>query len=209
MRESVPNDLNAFRFVYPYINANVLKKIESSEITKKTLANYRLAMDRLILQKDKAIVHMDEVDNPDILVLIADFFMRLAEAKWSIVSGIWGKRLIVILRNAGLHGDAGKTAQRLFGHWGGSAGGHRSTAGAGSRWRTHPAIKDWGDVGQWVQDQLRLLKKRRGLPGRDRFRAGAGLASARAGAPPDRSQRVGDRNPGDGLPLPSYQCEGH
>jgi nanoRNase/pAp phosphatase (c-di-AMP/oligoRNAs hydrolase) len=131
VRGSTTQDINAFRYLYPYANMNIMKKIESSEMTKQTLESYQLAMKRLSFIKDIAFVHMGKVENPDILVIIADFFMRLAEATWSVVSGVYGDKLIVILRNAGFRGDAGKSAQKLFGHWGdASAGGHKGAARA-------------------------------------------------------------------------------
>jgi hypothetical protein len=73
---------------------------------------------------------MGNVDNPDLLVLIADFFMKIAEIQWSIVSGVYKKNLVVIFRNASFQGDAGKTAQKIFRRWKGSAGGHRNMARA-------------------------------------------------------------------------------
>jgi len=77
-----------------------------------------------------AYVNMGEVENPDTLVIMADFFMKLAETEWSIVAGVYDKKLIFILRNAGFRGNAGKTAKKLFEPWGGSAGGHKSAARA-------------------------------------------------------------------------------
>ncbi len=130
VRESTPNDINAFRYLYKYANTNIIKKIESSEITVHTLESYVRAMDRLTFLKDIAFVHMGDIENPDILVIIADFFMRLAEATWSIASGVYNGKLIIILRNAGFRGNAGKIAKELFGSWGGSAGGHKSAARA-------------------------------------------------------------------------------
>ncbi len=130
VRESSPNDINAFRYLYKYANMNIIKKIESSEITVHTLASYRQAMERLTFLKDIAFVHMGDIENPDILVIIADFFMRLGEATWSIASGVYDGKLVIVLRNAGFRGNAGKIAQELFGAWGGSAGGHRSAARA-------------------------------------------------------------------------------
>ena len=108
----------------------MLRKIESSEMTRGMLSQYRLALERLVFIRDIAFVHMERVDNPDLLVLIADFFMKIAEIQWSIVSGVYEENLIVILRNASFHGDAGKTARRIFGRWKGSAGGHRNAARA-------------------------------------------------------------------------------
>jgi nanoRNase/pAp phosphatase (c-di-AMP/oligoRNAs hydrolase) len=130
VRSSLPNDINAFRYLYQFSNMNIIKKIESSEITRKTLESFRLAMERFVLIRDMAFIHMDRVENPDILVMIADFFMRLAEATWSISSGVYDNKLIVILRNAGFRGDAGKMAQKLFGQWNGVAGGHKGAARA-------------------------------------------------------------------------------
>ena len=159
VRESMPNDINAFRYLYRFTNMNIIKKIESSEMTRGTLASYRIAMDRLTFLGDIAFIHMGEVDNPDILVIIADFFMRLADASWSIVSGIYRKRLIVILRNAGFRGDAGKAAQKLFGHMGGFAGGHRSAARAEVSLKDiSKEINDGADLGGFVLEKLKGLK---------------------------------------------------
>jgi nanoRNase/pAp phosphatase (c-di-AMP/oligoRNAs hydrolase) len=129
VRSSMPNDIEALRYLYQYTNINIIKKIESSEITRKTLASFQAAIKNLMFLKDIAFIHMGKVNDPDILVIIADFFLKLGEASWCIVSGIYRHKLIVIFRNAGFRLDAGKMAQKLFGQWG-SAGGHRSAARA-------------------------------------------------------------------------------
>lgn len=129
VRESTPNDINAFRYLFQFINVNIIKKIESSELTKNTLQNYRTAMKNLVFVKDKVFIPMDNVSNPDILVLMADFFLKMAEVTWSVAAGINGKKLVIIFRNAGFRLDAGKVAQKLFGEYG-SAGGHKSAARA-------------------------------------------------------------------------------
>ena len=130
VRASITHDMDAFKYLYRFTSLRILRKIESSEMTRGMLAEYRLAMDRLVFIREIAFVHMERVENPDLLVLIADFFMKIAEIQWSIVSGVYKKNLIVILRNASFHGDAGKTARKIFGHWKGSAGGHRIAARA-------------------------------------------------------------------------------
>ncbi|MBI5601969.1 MAG: DHH family phosphoesterase [Deltaproteobacteria bacterium] len=159
VRASILNDVSAFRYLYRYTNMHIVKKIESSEMTQKTLASYKIAMERLILFKNMAIVHMDEVENPDILVIIADFFLRLAETTWSIVSGINKGKLIIIFRNAGFRGDAGKTAQRLFGGWGASAGGHKDSARAEIPMAgLLKEMKSESDSGQFVLNILKTSK---------------------------------------------------
>lgn len=128
-RHSMPNDLNAFRYLFQFANLNIIKKIESSELSKRNLDSFHLAVENLIFIKDRAFIHMDKVNDPDILVIIADFFLKMAEATWSIVSGIYNRKVIVIFRNAGFRLDAGKMAHKLFGQIG-SAGGHKSAARA-------------------------------------------------------------------------------
>ena len=126
-RTSVAADIKAFRYLYPHVNLNIIKKIESSEINKKNLANFRKAFDDLQIIGDTAYVHMGVVNDSDALVIIADFFLKMAEASWSMVSGIYGKKLIIIIRNADFRLHAGKVAKRLFSNLG-SAGGHKSAA---------------------------------------------------------------------------------
>jgi len=129
VRPSTPGDINAFRYLYQFANIGMIKKIESSEMTRESLDSFRKALENLTFIKDKAFIHMGEVDNPDILVIIADFFLKMVEATWCVVSGIYGDHIVVIFRNVGFRLDAGKKASKLFGRWG-FAGGHKSAARA-------------------------------------------------------------------------------
>ncbi len=81
------------------------------------------------LRKGRVFVHLGAVVNPDVCVVIADFFMRIHTVSWSIVSGICDKKLVVILRNDGARKNAGRVAKEGFGGFG-SAGGHKTMARA-------------------------------------------------------------------------------
>jgi nanoRNase/pAp phosphatase (c-di-AMP/oligoRNAs hydrolase) len=157
VRGTTLEDINAFRYLYKYTDMGTVKKIESSEMTLKTLASYKLALEKLNFIKNRAFVHLGEVENPDTLVIVADFFTRLAEATWSIVSGTHNDKLIVIFRNADLRGHAGKTAQRLFEGWGASAGGHKNAARAEMPLKNLP--KDTVDPGPFILKIIKGLKK--------------------------------------------------
>lgn len=128
-RTSTGADIIAFRYLYPHVNINIIKRIESSEINKKNINDFRRAFEELQFVGDTAYIHMGVVQDTDALVILADFFLKMAEATWCIVSGVYGKKLIIILRNGGFRLDAGKVAKRLFGELG-SAGGHQSAARA-------------------------------------------------------------------------------
>jgi nanoRNase/pAp phosphatase (c-di-AMP/oligoRNAs hydrolase) len=54
---------------------------------------------------------------------------QIFSVDWSIVSGLYDRNLVVILRNDGLRKDAGNVAQKSFAA-AGSAGGHKSSARA-------------------------------------------------------------------------------
>ena len=156
VRECLPNDINAFRYLYNFANMNIIRKIESSEMTRKTLSQFRLAIDQLTFFDDIAYVHMNKVTNPDIMVIIADFLIKLAEARWSIVSGVYDKNLVLIFRNATFRGNAGNMAKKLFGRWGGNAGGHAAAARAEiplSMIRTE--IKGRADLAGFVKRNLK------------------------------------------------------
>jgi nanoRNase/pAp phosphatase (c-di-AMP/oligoRNAs hydrolase) len=126
-RASSANDIKGFKYLYPFVNLNIIKKIESSEINKANLAAFQAAFEALEFIGNAAYIHMGEVDDADSLVILADFFLKMAEANWCFVSGIYGHKVIIIVRNAGFRLHAGKLVQRLFGDLG-SAGGHRSAA---------------------------------------------------------------------------------
>ena len=128
-RTSTSADIKAFRYLYPYVNLNIIKKIESSEINKKNIPAFRQAFENLQLVKDAAFIHMGEVSDADTLVIMADFFMKMAEASWCLTSGIHGQKLIIIVRYVGFRLHAGQIANRLFGKLG-SAGGHKNAARA-------------------------------------------------------------------------------
>jgi len=129
IRTTVDRDMMAFRYLYDYANLNIIKKIESSEMTRKMLAGFQKAIRRLQFINHIAVVNMGSINRSDTLVQVADFFMKMAEAVWSIASGVNGDRLVVVIRNAGFRRNTEKIAVDLFGEVG-SAGGHKDSARA-------------------------------------------------------------------------------
>ena len=77
-------------------------------------------------------------------VIIADFLMRIDRVTWSFVSGLYGKKLILIIRNDGVRLNAGNLAKQCFGQFG-SAGGHKSMARAELGARQLEGVVDSGD----------------------------------------------------------------
>ena len=124
-RQGQIEDMRAFRFLFPLINQNRVSKIENAELTRSDLKYFKKGLERVKTRKDRALAFLGRVDNPDTLVLLADFFMRIHDINRSIVAGVCKDKLVVIFRVVGPRQDAGRMAAGAFGQFG-PAGGHRS-----------------------------------------------------------------------------------
>jgi nanoRNase/pAp phosphatase (c-di-AMP/oligoRNAs hydrolase) len=128
-RKAIIEDMRAFQFLFKYANLHLARKIEQSEIRLNQLKYYKKALAGKIIRNGKLFCHLGMVENPDICVSIADFFMKIESIQWSIVSGIYDEHLVIIFRNDGIRKNAGKVSSNTFGDIG-SAGGHKSAARA-------------------------------------------------------------------------------
>jgi len=127
--QALEEDVKAFRYLFPLANMNLLRKIEMSDMGVKDLRYFQQALESKRIIKGKIFSHLDNVHSTDILVLVADFFMRCHEVGWTVVSGVYNKNLVVVIRNDGVRKNAGAWAIKAFGKLG-SAGGHRAMARA-------------------------------------------------------------------------------
>jgi nanoRNase/pAp phosphatase (c-di-AMP/oligoRNAs hydrolase) len=155
-RQTIIEDIRAFQFLYRHANIHLAQRIEHGEIKYGFLKYFDQALHNRKMRKGRIFVHLGNVVNPDVCVLIADFFMRVDKATWSIVSGNYDKKLVVIFRYNGLQKHAGNIAKKAFGSIG-SAGGHRSMARAEisvSEIKETVEVKDDKAVQQWVINRI-------------------------------------------------------
>jgi nanoRNase/pAp phosphatase (c-di-AMP/oligoRNAs hydrolase) len=128
-RPSLVEDIRAFQFLHHHANIQLARKIEHAEIRPDYLKYFAAALQSKRIHGGRIYAHIGSVKNPDVCVLVADFFMRVHSITWSIVSCICSQKLVIVFRNDGLRKDAGKLAKKAFGSLG-SAGGHKSMARA-------------------------------------------------------------------------------
>lgn len=128
-RKAIMEDVNAFQFLFRYANAQMVRRIEQAEITLDSLKYYRRALEDKRVRNHRIHVHLGPVTNPDVCVSIADFFMKIHDIAWSVVSGTCQGMLVIVVRNDGIRKDAGKLLTKAFGRLG-QAGGHKSMARA-------------------------------------------------------------------------------
>jgi nanoRNase/pAp phosphatase (c-di-AMP/oligoRNAs hydrolase) len=155
VRGGIQADMVAFRYLFGFTNMNVIRSIENSEITKASLTYYRKAMVNLKLWKQFAYTHLGKVPNSDICVQVADLFLKLAEASWSIASAVVGQKLVVIFRTHGYRRNAGQLAEKLFSRWG-RAGGHKTMGRAEVPLKELKGVlKDENEAGKFVYGLIR------------------------------------------------------
>jgi nanoRNase/pAp phosphatase (c-di-AMP/oligoRNAs hydrolase) len=123
-------DLRAYQYLSRFADHTLLSRIARSEFHLRWLDTFAKACTNLYgIGKSGQYVFVGQVDNSDILVNIADFFMRVYEIRWAAVAGQYGDKVVVVFRGDGISCDVGFYASHAFGDIG-SAGGHKVMARA-------------------------------------------------------------------------------
>ena len=159
--QTLIEDVRAFQYLFRYANTHLARKIEQADLRLDFLKYFKAALMTKRLRKGRVFVNLGPVVNPDVCVIIADFFMRIVSITWSIVSGTCDKKLIVILRNDGIRKNAGKVAKESFGQFG-SAGGHKNMARAEIALSDFPNQVDWRDEKKLLTWLINRVEKRAG-----------------------------------------------
>ena len=128
-RNATNADIRAFQYLFTHANIHMARRMEQVDLRIDFLEYFNKALNNYALNRNRIFAHLGDLKNPDVCVLIADFFMRVNMVTWSLVSGVYETRLVIVIRNDGLRKDAGNTAYQVFGNIG-TAGGHKSMARA-------------------------------------------------------------------------------
>lgn len=122
-------DIEAFSYLYPLANQNLIRRMERPELPPAALdALSRALRTRRIIDR-VAFVHLGRVERDDLIPQMADFCLQFEGVEWAVVSGIYHSNFIVSVRNVGYVRGAGRVLKDAFGDIG-SAGGHASMAKA-------------------------------------------------------------------------------
>jgi nanoRNase/pAp phosphatase (c-di-AMP/oligoRNAs hydrolase) len=122
-------DIEAFSYLYPMADANLIRKMEGAEITSERLQYVVKATERGRLADQVFATFVGEAPREDVIPYLADFFLQLENVRWTAVAGIVNKSLVLSVRNLGYTRNAGDFVRRFFSEIG-SAGGHRAMAKA-------------------------------------------------------------------------------
>jgi len=157
-RKFIDADMSAFKYLSKFADSKLMNRISRSEFHLDWMRYFSRAFYNLRRIGQGLFAHCGNVENPDILVIVADFFTRVHNVPWVVVSGTADEKLVCIFRGDGLRRDMGTMAQKLMNGLG-SAGGHKQAA------RAEVPIADIGDV-----DPEIFLLKRLGKGGKKHIR---------------------------------------
>ena len=123
-------DLEAFVYLYPRINGNILRRIEKPELPMKYLAALRGGLDHLkVSKRGIAVLPLSAVDREEWIPQAADFALQVESAVWAVATGFFDGKVILSVRNCGYIQHCGEIVKEIF-NGVGCAGGHRTMAKA-------------------------------------------------------------------------------
>src|SRR5437016_13992865 len=122
-------DVQAFSYLYPLANQNLMRRIERPELPPAALDALSVALKNRRVIDRVAFVNLGRVERDDLIPQMADFSLSFEGIEWAFVSGVYDSNYIISVRNVGYVRSAGRVLKEAFGAIG-SAGGHSSMAKA-------------------------------------------------------------------------------
>ncbi len=153
-RETMPPDIVASQFLYPYVNKRLLGDIQTPQLSHNYFELIALALNSALLYGDTIVTVLESVPYPDAVAEMADYLMRLERAVWSICIAPHEEFIYVSMRTRDTNAQAGRLLDSLLPK--GTAGGHGMIAGG----RVKTPRKQREDMAcKIVQDILHALGK--------------------------------------------------
>lgn len=122
-------DLRAYQYLGRFGNPALLEQILRSEYLPKWLPYFSRAIESMKGCGRGSFAWLGSVSSADLLVVVADFFLKVHGMRWISVCGESGGRLVAIFRGGDEHIDLGAVASLTFEGLG-SGGGHAAMARA-------------------------------------------------------------------------------
>lgn len=123
-------DVKAFSYLSKLADKLLLRRIVHADFHRKWLKYFSRAFERArSVGREGFFAYVGPVENPDALVVLADFFLRVHGLSWNCIAGIYNGKLVAVMRSDGMRRNMGRKAQDWFGAFG-CAGGHKMAARA-------------------------------------------------------------------------------
>jgi nanoRNase/pAp phosphatase (c-di-AMP/oligoRNAs hydrolase) len=128
-RDVCERDRLAFMKLFPIVDHQSLSRIENAQVNASYFLYFHRALEEAYIYGDVLFTFIGEVEDPDIIAEIADYFLRYEAINWSVCLGRYDGTLYASLRSNDKRARAGEVAITIADGIG-VAGGHGMTAGA-------------------------------------------------------------------------------
>lgn len=128
-REATQGDINASLALYPGADRVLISRMRYPDLPRAYFQSLHRSLERARTRGPVVISNPGKLDYPDLVAELADFYLRLEGAEWSICIGQYEDDLLVSIRTSLRDAAAGQLLRRVVGGQG-TAGGHGMMAGA-------------------------------------------------------------------------------
>lgn len=148
-RSASEEDLETFAYLFPRADQAMLRRIQHPSYAPLALKRFGRALERARVHDGLAYLHLGRLpeDQEHIVAQLAEFCLGMAGATVSVVSGVFGSKLVMSSRALFPEARLGERLRQAFARYG-SAGGHPVMAKAVmelTAWRrAHPFANERG-----------------------------------------------------------------
>ena len=157
-RANRPDIIETYLKVIPNCDMKALAKIQTPVRSRRFFATLGKGIQNAVARSGLITAHLGEVENPDLVSMVADFLLTYKNIKKSFCTGRYRGRLHVSLRMERSTLNAGDVLRDIF-HNRGEAGGHGVIAGGSFNVGEEATLEKWVEAEEEVV--TRLLKRLR------------------------------------------------
>lgn len=129
-RETMPADVEAYVWLFPYTDKEALAHIEHPRLPAAYFRLFHTALERGLVFGNAVISDLGWIYTPDMVAEVAERHLFLEGIKWSLALALYEDHLFLSLRTNDRRMNAGRLIREAVARFGGSAGGHGQMAGA-------------------------------------------------------------------------------
>ena len=129
-RQTTPQDLDAYLWLYPQADKVALSDIENPPLSAEYFALSHAAIERAEVYEGAIVLPLGKLYAPDMVAEVAERFLALEGVRWALAWGEYQGDLYYSVRTSDRRANAGKLIREVIERRGGSAGGHGPMAGA-------------------------------------------------------------------------------
>ncbi len=155
-RASRPDVIQTYLQIIPNADMKALAEIQNPPRSRRFFATLGKGIEEAVARSGLITAHLGEVENPDLVSLVADFLLTYKTSKKSFCTGRFNGRLHVSLRLEKPTVNAGNILRDIFTNRG-EAGGHGVIAGGSFKVGEDASEEEWKNAEETVTK--RILKR--------------------------------------------------